>query len=127
MVSLVIKFSTPEQANAALDFNILIGREVYAGVVYNKACKSRQCFRCYSYGHIIVQYIIKEVCGYFVGKHCSKTCTAKQLCKCILCKGNHKAWDRSYPLKKQEIERISQARTSMPYRYPTKNSVNASL
>lgn len=40
LASLVIEFSTPEHANAALDYNILIGQEVYAGVVFNRACKS---------------------------------------------------------------------------------------
>ena len=44
LASLVIEFSTPEHANAALDYNVLIGREVYAGVVFNRACKSMQCF-----------------------------------------------------------------------------------
>lgn len=44
LASLVIEFSTPEYANAALDYNVLIGRELYAGVVFNRACKSMQCF-----------------------------------------------------------------------------------
>lgn len=44
LASLVIEFSTPEYANAALDYNILIGQKVYTGVVFNKACKSMQCF-----------------------------------------------------------------------------------
>lgn len=39
LASLVIEFSTLEHANAALDYNILIGREVYAGVIFNRACK----------------------------------------------------------------------------------------
>ncbi len=42
--SLVIEFSTQEHTTAALDYNVLIGREVYAGVVFNRACKSMQCF-----------------------------------------------------------------------------------
>lgn len=33
---LVIEFSTPKYANTALDYNILISREVYAGVVFNR-------------------------------------------------------------------------------------------
>lgn len=44
LASLVIEFSTPEYANAALNYNILIGQEVYAGVVFNRACKSMHCF-----------------------------------------------------------------------------------
>lgn len=74
LASLVIEFSTPEHANAALDYNILIGREVYAGVVFNGACKSMQCFRCYSYGHITVQCTNKEACGHCSGEHSSKDC-----------------------------------------------------
>ena len=41
---LVTEFSTPEHANAALNYKILIGREVYAGMVFNRTCKSIQCF-----------------------------------------------------------------------------------
>lgn len=66
LASLVIEFSTPTHANAALDCNILLGREVFGGVVFNRACKSIQCFRCYSYGHITVQCTNKPACG-----HCS--------------------------------------------------------
>lgn len=44
LTSLVIEFSTPEYANATLDYNVLISQEVYAGVVFNRTCKSMQCF-----------------------------------------------------------------------------------
>lgn len=54
LASLIIKFSTPAHANAALDCNIFLGREVFGGVVFNRACKSIQCFQCYSYGQITV-------------------------------------------------------------------------
>lgn len=37
---LVIEFSTPAYANAALDSNILLGQKVFGGIVFNKACKS---------------------------------------------------------------------------------------
>lgn len=44
LASLVIEFLIAEHVNIALDYNILIGREVFAVVVFNKACKSMQCF-----------------------------------------------------------------------------------
>ncbi len=65
LASLAIEFSTSEHANATLDYNVLIDREVYAGVVFNRACKSMQCFRCYSYWHITVQCTNKEACRHF--------------------------------------------------------------
>lgn len=89
LASLVIEFSTPEHANAALDYHILIGQEVYAGVVFNRACKPMQCFRCYSYRHITVQCTNKEACGYCSGKYSSKDCPGNSPSRCTLCKGNH--------------------------------------
>ena len=44
LASLVIEFSTLTHANAALDCNILLSQEVFGGVVFNRACKSTQCF-----------------------------------------------------------------------------------
>lgn len=41
---LLIKFSTPVYANATLDCNILLGWEVFGGVVFNKTYKFIQCF-----------------------------------------------------------------------------------
>lgn len=79
-----------------------------------------QCFRCYSYGHITVQCPNREACGRCSIGHSSKVCLGDQPNKCTLCKGSHKAWDKSCPMKKQEMERISQALASTPYRYPLK-------
>ena len=44
LASLMIEFSTSIHANAALDCNILLGREVFGGVVFNRECKSIQYF-----------------------------------------------------------------------------------
>ena len=119
LASLVIEFSTPEHANAALDCNILLGREVFGGVVFNRLCKSIQCFRCYSYGHITVQCTDKAACGHCSQEHSSKDCPGNLPQKCVLCKGNHKAWDKACPHKKAEMERIAKALAQTPYRYPT--------
>lgn len=40
LVLLVIEFFTLEYTNADLDYNILIGQEVYAEMVFNRARKS---------------------------------------------------------------------------------------
>lgn len=40
LASLVIKFSTLVHANAALDYNIFLGQEVFNKVVFNRVCKS---------------------------------------------------------------------------------------
>ncbi len=115
----MIEFSTPEHANGALNYNVLIGREVYAGVVFNRPCKSLQCFRCYSYQHITVQFTNKEACAHFSDEHSFKNCPGNLTPRCTLYKGNYKAWDRVCPLKKQETDCIAQALLLTPHRYPT--------
>lgn len=44
----------------------------------------------------------------------------KPVQKYTLCKENHKAWDKIYPNKKVEIERIVKALAQIPFRYPIK-------
>lgn len=44
LISLMIEFSTPAYANAALDCNIFLGQEVFGGLIFNRACKAIQCF-----------------------------------------------------------------------------------
>ncbi len=120
LASLVIEFSIPAHANVALDCNILLGREVFGGVVFNRACKFIQCFRCYSYGHITVHCTNKPLCGHYSQEHSSKDCPGELTQKCILCNGNHKAWDKTCRPKKVEMERIAKALAQTPYRYPIK-------
>lgn len=120
LASLVIEFSTPAHANAALDCNILLGREVFGGVVFNRACKSVQCFQCYSYGHITVQCTNTPAYSHCSQEHSSKDCLGDLPQKCTLCKRNHKVWDKTCPHKKVEMERIAKTLAQTPYRYPIK-------
>ena len=41
---LVIKSLMPKYANMTFDYNILIKKKIYKKVIYNRICKSIQCF-----------------------------------------------------------------------------------
>lgn len=121
---LVIKFFISKHANIALNYNILIGQKVYARMVFNKICKSMQYYQYYSYGHIIVQYTNKEVYEHYLDEHNSKN-NLKNLLSHVYYtkKKNHKALEKIYFLKKQEIDQIVQALLFITYCYFAKTVI----
>jgi len=40
--------------NIIFDFSLIISKQVKLILIYNKACKIIQCFKCYYYEHIII-------------------------------------------------------------------------
>lgn len=115
--SLIIECKRPEQANDAIDKGIAIGMEIRRVSVYNRACKSRQCFVCWQYGHLSHSCSKKDdpTCGRCTAKHHHKDC--KEAYRCAACGGNHVAWDKACKRKKEEIERIKTARWNTPARF----------
>ena len=85
--------------------------------MYNRQCRSKQCFKCWIYGHLSTACPQKgrQVCGKCSGGHIHKECTAKAY-RCPVCQSNHKAWNRVCIAKKREITRIQQAGLWTPRR-----------
>ena len=91
--------------------------------LYDRACRVKQCFRCYQYGHIGTQCNTSQTCGHCAENHESKHCKQKGtegfIPKCTTCKGTHNAWSNacSEPqkgyhlllLSDEEVERIQHA------------------
>ena len=42
--SLIVEYRTAEQANSAIREGLVIGSMIYRYIVYNRACRSKQCF-----------------------------------------------------------------------------------
>ena len=78
----------------------------------------------------MVQCTNKVACSHCSQEHNSKDYPGDLPQKCILCKGNHKAWDKICFNMKVEIEYIAKAPAQIPYKYPIKEKkqrVNDSL
>jgi hypothetical protein len=115
--SIVLEFADPEMANAIIYAGMVWdGQQVHQCQLYDRACRVKQCFRCYNYGHIGTQCNASQACGYCAEQHESRNCKQKGgegfTLICAVCKGAHTAWSNACPARKKELGRVEQAKLS---------------
>lgn len=90
--------------------------QIHQCQLYDRACRVKQCFRCYNYGHIGTQCNASQTCGYCGEQHESKHCSRKGVegfaPRCAVCKDSHTAWSNACPARKKELQRVEQAKES---------------
>ncbi|XP_069177069.1 uncharacterized protein, partial [Procambarus clarkii] len=70
----------------------------------------RQCFKCYSYEHFTKSCPSQDQrCSKCAESHHFKQCTSDFL-KCLLCQGHHTAVSAECPNRRQEIQKMTEAR-----------------
>lgn len=88
--------------------------QIHLCQLYDRACRVKQCFRCYNYGHIGTQCNAAQICGYCTELHETKHCKQKGVegftPRCAVCKGVHTAWSNACPARKKEMGRVEQAK-----------------
>lgn len=120
--SLVVKFATAVQANAAIKAGKLSWkgrpREVFR---YDHECRVCQCQVCKQYGHVARHCTKPFTCGW-CGKagldrdtppHPERECPEKGehgRKKCTLCGKEHSAWSPTCTHRKEELKRIQRAK-----------------
>lgn len=112
--SIVVEFTDPEMANAIIYAGMAWEGQIHQCQLYDRACRVKQCFRCYNYGHIGTQCNAPQVCGYCTEQHESKHCKQKGMegftPHCAVCKDNHTAWSNACPARRKEMRRVEQAK-----------------
>lgn len=112
--SIVVEFTDPEMANAVIYAGMAWEGHIHQCQLYDRACRVKQCFCCYHYGHIGTQCNASPTCGYCAELHDTKTCQQKStegfLPRCTVCKSAHTAWSNACPARKKELERVEQAK-----------------
>jgi hypothetical protein len=77
----------------------------------------KQCFKCQRYGHIGTQCKAATACGHCAQEHDTRDCPSRAgqavTRKCAACRGEHEAWSRQCPTRKDEI---AKARTAYEMR-----------
>ena len=88
--SLVVEFTDLEMANAIIYAGMAWEGWIYQCQLYDRACRVKQCFRCYHYGYIGTQCNASQTCGYCAELHESKHCKQKAAegfaPRCAVCK-----------------------------------------
>lgn len=126
--SIVVEFTDPEMANAIIYAGMAWEGQIHQCQLYDRACRMKQCFRCYHYGHIGTQCNVSQTCGYCAEQHESKHCRQKSVegfsPRCTVCKDAHTAWSNACPARKKERERVEQAKQvrSIYWHVPSKNN-----
>jgi hypothetical protein len=141
--SIVVEFTDPEMANAIIYAGMVWDGHIHQCQLYDRACRVKQCFRCYNYGHIGTQCNASQTCGYCTEQHETKHCRQKGTegftPRCAVCKGAHTAWSNTCPARRKELERVEQAKqarsiywhvpykenTARPRTYNTRNTSGA--
>jgi hypothetical protein len=112
--SRVVEFTDPEMANAIIYAGMVWDSHIHQCKLYDRACRVKQCFRWYSYGHISTQCNGSQICGYYIEQHETKHCKQKGVegftLRCAVCKGAHTAWSNACPAGKKKIGRVEQAK-----------------
>jgi hypothetical protein len=112
--SIVVEFTDPGMANAVIYAGMAWDGQIHQCQLYERACRTKQCFRCYHYGHITTQCNASQVCGYCVELHETKHCRRKEVegftPRCAVCKDNHTAWSNACPARRKEMKRVEQAK-----------------
>lgn len=112
--SIVVEFTDPEMANAIIYAGMAWEGQIHQCQLYDRACRVKQCFRCYNYGHIGTQCDAAQTCGYCAELHETKTCRQKGVegftPRCPVCKDAHTAWSNACPARRKEMGRIELAK-----------------
>lgn len=53
-VLLVVKVDDAKMANILIEEGLVLDHTLHRCIRYNPACKIKQCFKCYKYGHVLV-------------------------------------------------------------------------
>ncbi|KAK3114170.1 hypothetical protein LTR53_007778 [Teratosphaeriaceae sp. CCFEE 6253] len=124
--SIVLEFTDPERANAIIYAGMAWEGQIHQCQLYDRACRIKQCFRCYHYGHIGTQCNTSQICGYCAEPHETKQCRQKSTegfaPRCTVHKGAHTAWSNACPARKKEVVRVEQAKQirSIYWRVPSR-------
>ncbi|OQV10368.1 hypothetical protein CLAIMM_14381 [Cladophialophora immunda] len=120
--SIVIEFTQPEMANAIIYAGFLWEGLIHNCQLYDRSCRIKQCLRCYDYGHIGTQCSAPQKCGHCAGGHESRDCPVKSSPrfkpKCVLCGGDHTAWNAACTARQKEMQRVERAKQSRNHYWP---------
>lgn len=112
--SIVVEFTDPAMANAIIYAGMAWDGRIHQCQLYDRACRVKQCFRCYNYGHIGTQCNASQVCGYCAERHETKHCRQKGtegfVPRCTVCKDTHTAWSNACPARRKEMQRVELAK-----------------
>ena len=116
--NLLIEFTRPDHANAAIREQLLVGTKVLGCEYYERDSRLRHCYYCQQYGHLEPQcQATRSACGRCAGRHVTADCKVREDAhnfRCAVCGGAHRAWDNVCEVRRKELDRVRNARAKAP-------------
>ena len=122
--SLVIEVDNAKMANMLIEEGLVLDHTLHGCMRYNPACRIKQCFNCYEYGHVSVHCQKSTKCGACSGPHRTSECPRDKAQKCPLCNGAHTSWDKRCEHRKKEYLRIEAAKQNTPRLHEVRSKTN---
>lgn len=86
---LLIEVNDAKMANLLIEERLVLDYTLHGCMRYNPACKVKQCFKYYKYGHVSVHCRKNTRCGACLSPHRTLECLWDKEQKCSLCNGAH--------------------------------------
>ena len=105
---MIIEIIISKMRNVMLNNNMIIDEKLRTCSMFNKICKTIQCYKCHQHEHITVQCTQKKRCEYCAETHVTrkKKCAKNYKIKCCVCEETHNSWKKKCKKKQKKIERI---------------------
>ena len=120
--SLVVAYSSAEQADRAIRSDLAWDHSVLRVELYTPAGTVTQCYNCCRFGHIAQHCPAPTRCAICFGDHAARECPHKTTprsaaTKCGNFGGPHPAWSGECRVRARHAQRAWEARTSKPQYY----------
>ena len=103
-----------QMANMLIEEGLVLDHTLHGCMKYNLACRIKQYFNYYEYGHIWVHCQKSTKCGACSGLHGTSKFPRDKAQICPLCNGAHTLWDKQCEHRKKEYLRIEAAKQNTP-------------
>ena len=88
---MIIEIIISKMRNVMLNNNMMIDEKLRICSMFNKICKTIQCYKCHQHEHITIQCTKKKKCEYCAEAHVTrkKKCAEDYKIKCCVCEKAH--------------------------------------
>ena len=123
--SVLLHVSTPAAAQKLCNDGLLWEAQIFNCEPFASDVRVKQCFGCFSYGHIAAHCQKGARCGccgsskHPEGEDACPVKTQGAAPKCANCGGKHRAWEKACPIGRDMMERAKAAYAVRPRRFQT--------
>ena len=108
-----------KMANMLTEEGLVLDHTLHGCIRYNPACKIKQYFKCYKYGHVSVHCQKNTRCGACSRPHRTSKCPQDREQKYPLCNSAHPSRDKHCELRKRKYLKIEAAKQGTARLYDT--------